>query len=67
MFPRKKVWKLDSWKRHILHSVDRTQLIRMCILLSFLQSLVIHDSRAEVQRFMNNETLRKAQQNIRMN
>ena len=28
------------------------QLIYKCILLSFSQSLVIHDSRAEVQRFM---------------
>ena len=36
----------------ILHSLDRTQLIYTCILLSFSQSLVIHDSRAEVQRFM---------------
>ena len=45
-------WKLDSRKRHILHSLDRTQLIHTCILLSFSQSLVIHDSRAEVQRFM---------------
>ena len=44
--------KLDSRKRHILHSLDRTQLIHTCILLSFSQSLVIHDSRAEVQRFM---------------
>ena len=45
-------WKLDSRKRHILHSLDRTQLIHTCILLSFSQSLVIHDSRAEVQRFV---------------
>ena len=45
-------WKLDSRKRHILHSLHRTQLIHTCILLSFSQSLVIHDSRAEVQRFM---------------
>ena len=36
----------------ILHSLDRTQLIHTCILLSFSKSLVIHDSRAEVQRFM---------------
>ena len=50
--PRKNFWKLDSRKRHILHSLDRTQLIHTCILLSFSQSLVIHDSRAEVQRFM---------------
>ena len=34
-------WKLDSRKRHILHSLDRTQLIHTCILLSFSQSLVI--------------------------
>ena len=33
-------WKLDSQKRHILHSLDRMQLIRMCSLLSFSQSLV---------------------------
>ena len=33
MFPRKKFWKLDSWKRHILDSLDRTQLNRMCIVL----------------------------------
>ena len=36
----------------MLHSLDRTQLIHTCISLSFSQSLVIHDSRAEVQRFM---------------
>ena len=45
-------WKLDPRKRHILHSLDRTQLIHTCILLSFSQSLVTHDSRAEEQRFM---------------
>ena len=50
--PEKFFWKLDSWKRHILHSLDRTQLIHSCILLSFSQSLNIHDSRAEEQRFM---------------
>ena len=44
--------KLHSLKHHILHSLDRTQLIYTCVLLSFSQSLVIHDSRAEVQRFM---------------
>ena len=44
--------KLDSRKCHILHSLDRAQLIHTCILLSFSQSLVIRDSRAEVQRFM---------------
>ena len=44
--------KLDSQKRHILHSLDWTQLIHTCILLSFSQSIVIHDSWAEVQRFM---------------
>ena len=44
--------KLDSQKRHILHSLDRTQLICTCSLLSSSLSLVIHDSRAEVQRFM---------------
>ena len=44
--------KLDSLKCHILHPLDRTLLIYACILLSFSQSLVIHDSRAEVQRFM---------------
>ena len=32
--------------------LDRGQLIHSCILLSFSQSLVTHDSRAEVQRFM---------------
>ena len=50
--PRENFSKLDSRKSHILHSLDRTQLIHTCILLSFSQSLVIHDSRAEVQRFM---------------
>ena len=49
MLPGKNFGKLDSLKRHFL---DRTQLIYTCILLSFSQSLVIHDSRAEVQRFM---------------
>ena len=33
--PEKKNWKLDSRKRHILHSLDRTQLIHTSILLSF--------------------------------
>ena len=45
-------FKIGHRKRHILHSLDRTQLIHTCILLSFSQSLVIHDSRVEVQRFM---------------
>ena len=52
MLPRENFGKLDSRKRHILHSLDRTQLIYTCILLSFSLSLIIHDSRAEVQRFM---------------
>ena len=50
--PPKNFWKLGLRKRHILHSLNRTQLIHTCILLSFSQSLVTHDSRAEVQRFM---------------
>ena len=49
MLPRKKFGEFDSLKRRILHSLDRTQLIYKGILS---QSLVIHDSRAEVQRFM---------------
>ena len=52
MLPRENFGKLDSRKRHILHSLDRTQLIYTCILLSFSLSLVIHDSLPEVQRFM---------------
>ena len=36
----------------VLHSLDRTQLTHTYILLSFSNSLVIHDFRAEVQRFM---------------
>ena len=52
MLPGKNFGKLGSLKFHILHSLDRTQLIYKCTLLSFLQSLVIHDSQAEVQRFM---------------
>ena len=52
MLPRENFGKLDSRKRHTLHSLDRTQLIYTCILLSFSPSLLIHDSRAEVQRFM---------------
>ena len=59
MLSRKNFWKLDSRKRHILHSLDRTQLIHTCILLSFSQSLVIHDSRAEVQRFMTPKFLKQ--------
>ena len=55
--PRENFWKLDSRKSHILHSLDRTQLIHTRILLSFSQSFVIHDSRAEVQRFMIPEFL----------
>ena len=34
------------------NSLDRAQLIHMSILLGFSQRLVIHDSPAEVQRFM---------------
>ena len=52
MLPREKFGKLNSRKRHILHSLDRRQLIYTCILLGFSLSLVIHDFRAEVQRFM---------------
>ena len=54
MLPRKNLDRknLDPRKRHIPHSLDRTQLIHTCILLSFSQSLVIHDSRTEVRRFM---------------
>ena len=48
MLPGKNFGELDSLKRHILHSLDRTQLIYKGILLSFSQSLVIHESRAEV-------------------
>ena len=33
---------MDSRKRHILHSLYRTQLIYTCILLSFSLSLIIH-------------------------
>ena len=33
--PEKKNWKLDSRKGHILHSLDRKQLIHTSILLSF--------------------------------
>ena len=35
---------LPGLSRHILHSLDRTQLIYTCILLSFSLSLIIHDS-----------------------
>ena len=52
--PGKKFGKFDSLKPHILHSLDRKQLIYKCILS---QSLVIHDSRAEVQRFMISKCL----------
>ena len=52
MLPLKMFGKLDSQKRHILHYLDRTQLIYTCILFSFSLSLVIHGYRAEVQRFM---------------
>ena len=52
MLPLKMFGKLDSQKRHILHYLDRAQLIYTCILFSFSLSLVIHVYRAEVQRFM---------------
>ena len=52
MFPREIFLKLDSRKHHILHSLNRTQLIHTCIQLSFSQSLAIHDSRPEEERFM---------------
>ena len=38
-------------KKENCNSLDRTQLIHTSILLHFSQRLVIHDSRAEVQRF----------------
>ena len=54
MFPRKMFWKLDSRKRHILHSLDRTQLIHTCIWVGLFsesryswfpsRSTKIHDS-----------------------
>ena len=47
MLPGEHFGELDSLKRHILHSLDRTQLIYKGTLLSFSQSLVIHESRAE--------------------
>ena len=47
MLPGENFGELDSLKRHILHSLDRTQLIYKGTLLSFSQSLVIHESRAE--------------------
>ena len=50
MLPGKNLGKLNSLKRHIVHSLNRTQIIYTCTLLSFSQSLVIHDSRTEVQR-----------------
>ena len=52
MLPLKMFGKLDSQKRHIPLYLDRTQLIYTCILFSFSLSLVIHDYRAGVQRFM---------------
>ena len=42
MVHREDFGKLDSRKRHILHSLYRTQLIYTCILLSFSLSLIIH-------------------------
>ena len=60
MLPGKNFGELDSLKRHILHSLDRTQLIYKGILLSFSQSLVIHESRAEVpERIMIPEFLKQ--------
>ena len=59
MLPQEKFGKLDSRKRHILHSPDRTQLIYSCILLNFSLSLVIHDSGAQVQRFMIRKFLKQ--------
>ena len=64
MLPPEDFWKFDPRKRHILHSLDRTQLIHTCILLSFSQSLVthhewfpsrstkIHDSQVFKQKFV---------------
>ena len=59
MLPRENFRKLISRKRHILHSLDRTQLIYTCILLSFCLSFIIHDSRTEVQRFMIPKVLKQ--------
>ena len=55
MLPGKNFGKLDSLKRHILHSLDRTQLIYTCILWSFSHSLVIHDSRTEVHKIHDSQ------------
>ena len=53
MLPGKNFGELHSLKSHILHFLGRTQLIYEGILLSFSQSLVILESRAEVpERFM---------------
>ena len=51
--------KLDSQKLHILHSLDRTQPNYTCILLRFSLSLIIHDSRAEVQKFIISKFLKQ--------
>ena len=60
MLPGKNFGELDSLKRHILHSLNRTQLAYKGILLSFSQSLVIHESRAEVpERIMIPEFLKQ--------
>ena len=46
--PEKKNWKLDSGKRHTLHSLNWTQLIHTYVYFVELSvlSLVIHNSRA---------------------
>ena len=59
MLPGKNFGKLDSLKRHILHSLDRTQLIYTCILSSFSHSLVIDDSRTEVQKIHDSQVLKQ--------
>ena len=41
-------WTLKN-AMHVLHFLDQKLVFHKCILLSFSQSIVIHDSRAEVQ------------------
>ena len=52
MLPREDFGKMDSKTPYPVFPGSNATNLYMCILLTFSLSLIIHDSRAEVQRFM---------------
>ena len=52
MLPREDFGKMDSETPYPVFPGSNATNLYTCILLNFSPSLIIHDSRAEVQRFM---------------